>query len=130
MDSSNDIQEPSSQADRVGISQDSISLIDGWLKQLSEKQKGFYPSRKQIVGWLINRHPTALSKKEEDELIAKFYDEEKALKFALKDIRLKKRIGEKSELAGEILCQTHKKATPKVMKNSVGAHGQLKSGSN
>lgn len=103
--------------ERVALSESNLLKVNEWLKQLGERP-GVTANRKQIVNWLIETHPAALSSTEQEALSSRFYDEVKFLSHALTTLREAKARGETLGLAdvlGIRACPKPKKArTPKA----------------
>lgn len=82
-------------ADTVTLDAELLEKIDAEIAQVTGVKKGVRLSRKDYVAYRLRKSPKRLIPEDVEELVALFYDEERFLKEALKEIRAAKARGEK-----------------------------------
>lgn len=80
--------------DRVTLYEEAMKRVDGWIKQAEEAKTGVSLFRKDILNWHIINAPEQLDVKSIEDLAARFFDQERFLKQALRRIRDAKGRGE------------------------------------
>ena len=83
--------------DRVTLTPDLMTRLDGWMKQVTDRHRGVRLTRNNVVDWLISSYPAELPSADIKILAERFYDEERFLKDAIRELRSKK-------ARGEIVC--------------------------
>jgi hypothetical protein len=81
-------------ADRVTLSPELLGKIDAEIEQVTNAKRGVHLSRTDYVVYRLKKTPKKLSPEEIEELITLFYDDERFLKEALKEVRAAKARGE------------------------------------
>jgi hypothetical protein len=76
-----------SKGERIFINQDLLNTLDRWIEQVLTNRKGVRLNRKEILHWLITHHAENLSNQEERDLVEYFYDDERYLREALKELK-------------------------------------------
>jgi hypothetical protein len=97
--------------DRVTLLPKHLEKMDGWIHQITTRQRGVRLTRNDIVAWLIDSQPVELSPKDEKALGEMHYDEERFLKEAIREIRARKARGESGSLAELLKNWTARPAT-------------------
>ena len=85
--------------DRVTLTPELLSKLDGWMRQVTDKNRGVRLTRNNIVDWLIGSYPTELPSTDVKTIAERFYDEERFLKDAIRELRSRKSRGENVSLA-------------------------------
>ena len=85
--------------DRVTLSGEALTRIDGWIAQVTSKNKGVSVSRKDYLNWFILQHPETLSDEEVSRLETQFFDEIRFLSQSLKEMRAARARGEVVDLS-------------------------------
>lgn len=85
--------------DRVTLTPELLSKLDGWMKQVTGKHRGVRLTRNNMVDWLIGSYPAELPSADVKIIAERFYDEERFLKDAIRELRSKKSRGENVSLA-------------------------------
>jgi hypothetical protein len=85
--------------DRVTLTPELLSKLDGWMKQVTDKHRGVRLTRNNMVDWLIGSYPAELPNADVKIIAERFYDEERFLKDAIRELRSKKSRGENVSLA-------------------------------
>lgn len=80
--------------DRVTLYEDAMKRVDGWIKQVQDSKTGVSLFRKDILNWYILNAPEQLDASGVAALAAQFFDQERFLKQALKQVRDAKCRGE------------------------------------
>ena len=117
--------------DRVTLTPELLSKLDGWMKQVTDKHRGVRLTRNNIVDWLIGSYPAELPSGDVKTIAERFYDEERFLKDAIRELRSKKLRGENVSLV-DILANvgSQKPKTPrKPRKPKVAAEPQANANS-
>ena len=117
--------------DRVTLTPELLSKLDGWMKQVTDKHRGVRLTRNNIVDWLIGSYPAELPNADIKIIAERFYDEERFLKDAIRELRSKKSRGENVSLA-DILANvgSQKPSSPrKPRKPKVVAEPQVNANS-
>ncbi len=84
--------------ERVILDNDSKMICKNTLAQLSEKYPGLKISKSDLVNWVMKNVFKTLKPPTEKKIYKAFYDEEMFLALTLKEIRRKKRNGEKVDI--------------------------------
>jgi hypothetical protein len=87
-------QKPKKQVEHIALSETSSKKITNWIEQVQAKKKGVRITRKDFMNWRIEEDPDALSSKDVNALIERFYDEESFLRQLLRDIKKAKKSGQ------------------------------------
>ena len=117
--------------DRVTLTPELLSKLDGWMKQVTDKHRGVRLTRNNMVDWLIGSYPAELPSADVKTIAERFYDEERFLKDAIRELRSKKSRGENVSLA-DILANvgSQKPSSPrKPRKPKVVAEPQVNANS-
>ena len=85
--------------DRVTLTPDLLAKLEGWMKQVTDKHRGVRLTRNNVVDWLIGSYPPELPNGDVKIIAERFYDEERFLKDAIRELRSKKSRGENVDLA-------------------------------
>lgn len=80
--------------DRATLTPESLTRLDGWLKEMRDHYKGIRISRTQLVNWLITHRPPELSRDEKADLQRAFHDDELLAAWVLRDLRGRRARGE------------------------------------
>ena len=80
--------------ERIPLSDQSLQIVNKSITEMKEKYPDASISKKQLVNWVISEFFKKLSPQTEKTLHKKFYDEEKFLADALKEIKKRKAKGE------------------------------------
>ncbi len=80
--------------DRITLYEEGMKRVDGWIKQVQESRTGVSLFRKDILNWYINNAPEHLDARAVKILAMQFFDQERFLRQALKDVRDAKERGE------------------------------------
>lgn len=80
--------------DRVTLYDEAMKRVDGWISQAQDSKAGVSLFRKDILNWYILNAPEQLDAKSIESLAAQFFDQERFLKQALKQVRDAKGRGE------------------------------------
>src|SRR5579885_1306828 len=102
--------------DRLAIGREPLDKLDRWIEQLHKARPEISVTRKDILHWLIEGHPENLSAAEEKELTARFYDEERFVRFALEEIKAARLRGEKLSLEDIIKRKPERQGSGEVPK--------------
>ncbi|MEI8025260.1 MAG: hypothetical protein WCI18_02825 [Pseudomonadota bacterium] len=97
--------------DRVTLPPELISKLDAWMKHITDRHRGVRLTRNNMIEWLISSYPNELPSADIKTIAEQFYDEERFLKDAIHELRLKKARGENVSLA-EILAKGGPQKTP------------------
>jgi hypothetical protein len=84
--------------DRITLVPAHLEKIDGWIRQVTARQRGVRLTRNDIISWLIDSQPVELPPKDEKQLGERHYDEERFLKEAIREIKARKARGEVGSL--------------------------------
>jgi len=90
--------------DRVTLPPELLSKLDAWMKHITDRHRGVRLTRNNMIEWLISSYPNELPSVDIKTIAERFYDEERFLKDAIRELRLKKARGENVSLA-EILAK-------------------------
>lgn len=107
--------------ERIALSNEALLRVNDWISQLSTLQKGVETSRQKLINWLLLNRDVKLSASEQKSLVEEFYDEEKFIRYALKEIKAAKTKGEKLTLEDIVNRQkpkVEKTVRPKVTKQN------------
>jgi hypothetical protein len=112
--------------DRVTLTPDLLAKLDGWMKQVTDTHRGVRLSRNNMVDWLIGSYPAELPSADIKIIAERFYDEERFLKDAIRELRSKKSRGESVDLAELLASVGSQKPKPprKPRKLKVAAEPQ------
>jgi hypothetical protein len=102
--------------DRVTLYEDAMKRIDGWIKQVQDSKPGVALFRKDILNWHILNSPEELDAGGISSLAALFFDQERFLKQALKQVRDAKGRGETLSL--KALMSDEQSVKPKKPRKS------------
>lgn len=81
--------------DYIAMGPEVLEHVDSGIAQVEGAKKGVVLSRKNFIKYRILKSSKKLSPEEVDELVELFYDEERYLEEALKEVRAAKARGEK-----------------------------------
>jgi hypothetical protein len=79
--------------ERIAMSDESLSRLDSWKRQVEGARPAVEVSRRDLVEWLISEHPEALSNSEVKELSETHYNELRFLQFAIRELKAAKSQG-------------------------------------
>jgi hypothetical protein len=83
----------SKKPDRIAMSNDSLSRLNSWKKQVEGARPAVEISRRDLVEWLISKHAETLSNSEVKELSETHYNELRFLQFAIRELKAAKSQG-------------------------------------
>ena len=104
--------------ERISLSHRSVEKVNKLLSELTLRQKGLKITKKDFVDWLIENFPQKISSRDEKDLVARFYDEEKFVLQMLKDIKEAKKNGEGIS-ASQILAGYQKSTRKRKQKSTI-----------
>jgi len=90
--------------DRVTLTPNLLTKMDGWIKQVTDLHRGVRLTRNNLVDWLIDSYPVELPTADVKAIAERYYDEERFLKDAMRELRARKARGESVNL-DELLTQ-------------------------
>ena len=106
--------------DRVTLYEEGMKRVDGWIKQVEDSRTGVSLFRKDIVNWYLLNAPEQLDSKAVEKLATQFFDQERFLRQALKQVRDAKGRGEtltlKELMAEEQSVKQKKPRKPRAQK--------------
>ena len=107
-------------ADTVTLDADLLEKIDAEILQVTGSKRGVRLPRKDYVAYRLRKSPRKLLPEEIEELVTLFYDEERFLREALKEVRTAKARGERAavDLSGLSIRERKprkKPAAPKAL---------------
>lgn len=107
--------------DRVTLTPEHQEKVDGWIKQVTANHRGVRLTRNNVVDWLIGSYAAELSRSDEKALAERFYDEERFLREAMRELRSRKARGESISLMELLRNVDTGKSTPKNRPRKVKA---------
>lgn len=88
-----------SHPDRVSLSQESLSRIGDWLKEIEPRLKGSRITKSDLVNFVISTHSAHLSEREFEQLQSQHFDEVRFAAWALGQLKINRAKGKVISLA-------------------------------
>ncbi len=108
--------------DRVTLYEETLKKVDAWIKQVESSKSGVSLFRKDILNWFILNSLEILPIAHIEQIGIQFFDQERFLKQAIKQLREAKKRGENLSLES-LLSEKHsvkikKDRKPRKLKNN------------